>query len=325
MINLNEADIFNIITRNIEEVFKIKIISYREISGGWLNLKWHITTDKGDFLIKQFSNQRYTSEKISMVERALQRQMILNYKDVKCPFIYTHNNRIIQTPKPNIWYMLMEFCNGHLESPDTINNKQMCRLGEMCGLMHKHFSDMSIENELFDFKNYPKVLHQNYVLRLNEAEKLNLLQYTRYVKKQKLIIESIDDKFFVDIPKGFTHSDFAVDNLLFNVDGDIIILDFDRNRYSYQWQDIGRAIMSFAYNNRCINKSLVTGFVNGYNSILPLTILDSIKALRFLWAIEVTWWIRSSVFIKYESLKVKRFAEELMWLTDNWFDLANHI
>jgi homoserine kinase type II len=318
-------DIFNIITRDAEKIFKFKIISYRKICGGWLNLKWHIITDRGDFLIKQFSNQRYTSEKISIVEKALQRQKILYYKGIKCPFIYSYSNKIIQSPKPNIWYMLMEFCNGHLESADTISNKQMCRLGEMCGLMHKYFSGISIENEVFHFKNYPKVLCDNYESRLNEAEKLNLSQYIKVVKKQKIIIDSIDDGFFINILKGFTHSDFAVDNILFDVNGDITILDFDTNCYSYQYQDIGRAIMSFTYNNRRINESLINEFVNGYNLILPLTILDAIKALRFLWTVEVTWWIRSSVFIKDESPKVKRFAEELMWLTDNWFDLENQI
>ncbi|MFS1512923.1 phosphotransferase [Chengkuizengella sp. SCS-71B] len=194
----------------------------------------------------------------------------------------------MQTPKLELWYMLMEYCEGYPMSPDSIKEDHMYSLGKTCAMMHKQFKEISTEEERFHFENRREVLFKHYQTQLENVEKLNQNQYIVLIKKLEAIIESLDDQFFKQIRKGFTHSDFASDNVLFT-NNDVIVLDFDRNCYSFQWHDVGRAIMSYAFNNDSIDISLLNSFVKGYNFIYSLSISEIVKAIKLVWIVEVTW------------------------------------
>ena len=56
---------------------------------------------------------------------------------------------------------------------------------------------------------------------------------SKYINKE--VIDELRDNFYK-----------RRDNILFNENGVSVILDFDRNHYSYIWMLIGRAILSFA-------------------------------------------------------------------------------
>lgn len=47
------------------------------VTGGWLNQKWKISTGKCEYLVKQFSNKRYSRDKLNLIELALQRYSLL--------------------------------------------------------------------------------------------------------------------------------------------------------------------------------------------------------------------------------------------------------
>lgn len=47
------------------------------ITGGLLNKKWKVSTEKGELLIKQYSIKRFDKKNLDLIESRLQRQISL--------------------------------------------------------------------------------------------------------------------------------------------------------------------------------------------------------------------------------------------------------
>jgi homoserine kinase type II len=196
----------------------------------------------------------------------------------------------------------------------------MHSLGSACAIMHKYFAQLNAENLSIDTDNLLIKLinyHEDCVSKM-PTEECEL--YKQTVVKQEKIINSLHDDFLCSLPKGITHKDFAADNILFYKDSVSAILDFDTNRYGYQWQDIGRILLSLSLKNEDFNVNLVNAFISGYQEHLEMNISHIANAMRLSWCIETPWWIYYGNFIN-PTIKAARFRDEIIWLTDNWFEL----
>jgi homoserine kinase type II len=100
------------------------------------------------------------------------------------------------------------------------------------------------------------------------------------------------------------------------------IIDFDRNKYSYIWHDVGRAILSLALKDQKMDMDIINAFVEGYSRHGALALSDMADILRLTWCMEVPWWIQPE-FFEENHAKVVRFKDEMLWLTEHWFDLDN--
>lgn len=293
------------------------------VTGGWLNLKWMITTDEGEYLVKQFSDKRYSREKLMLVEQALQRQIILKKKGVLCSSIRQCRGHAIRLMDNEIAYMVMEYCTGKIESPNTITTTQMYSLGNACGFMHKEFSQLStclVKGFPINNKQVLDSLWENLYIGMLDCSTCHLEEYRKALLAQEFILKQITNEFLDKLPKGISHEDFAADNILFDEDRVSAIIDFDRNHYSYTWHDIGRAILSFALEDNQLNLVKIQAFLEGYSQHLMLTMSNIADALRVSWCIEVPWWIQPDVY-REGSDKVVRFKDEMVWLTEHWFEL----
>ena len=54
------------------------------ITGGLLNQKWKVSTEKGELLVKQYSSKRFPKEKLTLIESRLQRQIALEKSGIPC-------------------------------------------------------------------------------------------------------------------------------------------------------------------------------------------------------------------------------------------------
>lgn len=308
---------------NCENNFNIKIEDSIQIKKGWLNKKWKIIANGKFYLIKQFSLQRYNTNQINNIEIALEKQAQLYEFGINSPKIYKLGKQIIQKTDQNEYYMLMDFCDG-VHHFDTISSLEIENLGKMCSLMHKVSESFNYKLNDFIFFNTKETLYNHYKENLEYLTNTNSEQFHSLIKQQEKIINSIDDDFYKNLHKGFTHSDFASDNILFkhNIP---IILDFDRSVFSYQFQDIGRAILSFTFNGNSLDQSLIDSFLKGYNIYKELKKEDIATALKLIWIIETTWWIKKEHFIDNIHIKIKRFRDELTWVSFNWFELNKMI
>ena len=293
------------------------------ISGGWLNRKWKAVTEQREVLVKQFSNRRFSREKLQEIEKALQRQVILRRNGVRCPRVLLCQGLAIRQPDPETSYMVMEFCAGKEENPHTITIDQMRSLGDACGFMHQAFSRLPIQA----VKGYPvsggQILNQLKIHLQDCRQKWiqdGSVKFRRAVWDQERIAKQLDPAFFDRLPKGIAHEDFSADNILFHTEEVSAIVDFDRNQYSFLWHDIGRAVLTFALKDGKLDTGIAKAFVEGYCRHQEFSVPDLGDALRLSWCLEVPWWIRPECFCTEEA-KVARFRDEMLWLTRHWFEL----
>ena len=68
-----KEDIFNTLTMR----YKLDILSDKKINKGYLNYKWKIYTDKGNFFVKQYNKKRYPDEMLDGLERFLNQHAYL--------------------------------------------------------------------------------------------------------------------------------------------------------------------------------------------------------------------------------------------------------
>jgi homoserine kinase type II len=309
------------IREDLEKVFGFERMRIEEIYGGWLNRKWKIMTADGIFLVKQFSRKRFGDRQLLQIRDALIRQTAVRGDGVPCPAILYADGqpmRFLDDDEKTV-YMVMMFCKGHMETPETVTAEQMQSLGETCGKMHRAFrcfSPYGVKGYPIDGKFLLEELRANFRARRNDPSPSP--EYHAAVAAQEKILDSLAPSFFDRLPKGIAHEDFSPDNLLFDAHGVTAVLDFDRCCCSFRYHDIGRALLSLAWNRGILDPEKTRAFLDGYAAYLPVAPADVPDILRITWCIEAPWWIRPEFFADC-SPKVARFRDEILWLTENWF------
>ncbi len=309
---------------DIENNYGIICKEITPINGGWLNKLWKVITDDGDLLIKQYSSKRYNKNKLQLIEYALQRQIIIKKDGILCPHIYQQEGHVIQFLNDTTAYIVMDFCGGRNENSSTITTTKMQSLGKECAKLHAAFSklptDGVVKEGSVEGKQILAGLWENYKTCKEQISLNDSIKYKNTLLAQEAILKQLTEDFFGKLPKGITHEDFTPDNILFDENGVSAIIDFDRNKYSFIWHDIGRAILSFALEDNQLNLDKIHAFVKGYSQCLPLTIANVADALRITWCIEVLWWIKPACFTM-DASKATRYRDEIVWLTEKWFEI----
>ncbi|MDF2923694.1 MAG: thrB 1 [Paenibacillaceae bacterium] len=312
------------IIADLKESYGITFSHSTPVTGGLLNLKWRISTDSGrDLLVKQYSAKRFNRERIESIESALQRQIILEECGVACPVLRQCGDRVIRWLDDQTAYMVMEFCPGRTETSDTVTIAQMRSLGSACAVMHRAFSRFPAP----PVKSMPvsggytvDSLWENFNFRMTKDLPDADAAYRTALLALEPILRQLGDGFYDKFPTGFAHEDFHSGNILFDAGGVSAIVDFDRNCYSYMGHDIGRTVLSFALEEHTLNINKAGAFLEGYSRHLPLTKSDIADALRLTWCIETPWWIRPEFFGTCDEIP-KRFKDEMLWLSEHWFEL----
>ena len=306
------------ILSDLQTGFGITPIEVTPVCGGYLNKKWKLRTQDNTYLLKLFSPVRYPAEKLNRIERALQRQIYLYEQGVSCPRVYARDGRILNRVGDTddvLTYMLMSFEEGVMPTPQTVTEPQMTDLGVQCANMHHALSYLHAENDTY----YP--LEGQQIVRRLADHRAMLNRFPDYPlpPQTDAILSSLDASFFDAQAKQLCHEDFSADNLLFCGDR-AVILDFDRGQYSFPLHDVGRALMSLAFDGKCLRMPLVRAFATGYRRHLPLTEDDLCNALRLTFACEFSWWMHPDAE-NTASPKVSRFVSELRFLIHLWEDI----
>ena len=86
-----EEQILEDLINTCERYFGFKVFETMPIKRGWLNLKWKITTDSGEFLIKQYNKERYKLYNHEELLQALTHHIRLHNKGLPCPRLYSYH------------------------------------------------------------------------------------------------------------------------------------------------------------------------------------------------------------------------------------------
>ncbi len=304
------------ILSDLTAVFGIVPTAVTEVPGGYLNEKWRIDTEDASYLLKRFSPVRYAPAKLDSIEQALQRQKFLYEQGISCPRVFdcdgTVLRRISTEQGESLVYMLMTFEDGITVTPDTVTAAQMTSLGEQCARMHTALSKCDAEKDA----HYP--LHSADAVRRLTDHRVKLEDFSDYhlPPGTDTILSTLDEPFFDAQAQQLCHEDFSADNLLFAGDR-AVILDFDRGQYSYPLHDVGRALLSLAYDGNTLRPPLILAFADGYRRYRILTADDLANALRLTLACEFPWWMHPDCE-NAASKKVLRFVSEMHFLIRIW-------
>ena len=127
------------------------------------------------------------------------------------------------------------------------------------------------------------------------------------------LLNTLPDSFLSSLHAGIAHEDFTPDNLLFDENGVLAVIDFDRNCLSFPLHDVGRALLSFALHNDVLRPDFVSAFADGYRQHLPLSREDIRTSLLLTLCIEAPWWFRP-LFFETDQGKATRFLQEILWV-----------
>lgn len=313
------------IIADIKTGFGMAISNITTVNGGWLNQLWKASDKDRELLVKKYSRERFSREKLNRIESALQRQAMLEAFSVACPHLYRCGQDIIRILDDGTAYMVMSFCQGKNENAHTINAIQMRSLGSACGYMHKAFSRLTgcVEKKLPAVGGYTMDSLCRHLCEQTRQLTCDMPSaYRRALLSCEAVLKQLPPDIFDRLPKGIAHEDFTPDNILFHDTGVEAVIDFDRNCYSYPMHDVGRAILSFALENEQLNYEKIRAFVDGYALYLPFSMEDIGDALRISWCIEVPWWIRPDCFTPSLTGKAVDFRDQILWLTAHWDELS---
>ena len=110
-----------------------------------MNRLWKASCGDKELLIKEFSRKRFEKKQLKEIDQALKRQLAVKKLGIPCPYLYTWKGHVIRFLADGTAYMVMDFCCGKKEDSKTVILSQLESLGEICALMHKEFSTLSVK------------------------------------------------------------------------------------------------------------------------------------------------------------------------------------
>lgn len=296
------------ILADLQESYGIRCRSFSCVHGGYKNELWRVETKEKSLLVKVFSRERFSQRKIENINAALLHQQAVHETGVVCPRVYVANGRAVRCAE-DFSYMVMDWCEGNNETPESVTCAQIRSLGQAVGQMHAAFSQLP--GEVQGYAHEPE----------------NLLSAIRTLGEKREDVADISRTWTMEklqrIPAGMAHEDMTADNVLFDERGVTAIIDFDRCCFGYPLHDVGRALLSFALVDDGFDREKIKAFVQGYRGVLPLSGEDILQALELTWLIEAPWWLHADG--KQLTGKARRFRDELNYLTQHYADITNEI
>jgi homoserine kinase type II len=313
---LSEEMIRDDLITTFHRLFDLKVLEATPIKRGWLNLKWKVTTDSGQFLLKQYNKKRYKLYNPEELLLAFSQQVRLFEQGLTCPNLLSNHESILLESDNGEHFTVMEYCQGELISPGKINVHQMHDLGRATGKMHRLLNDGTLHT-----KNSPQFIPPSREERLahwnsvwEQAKEAGKTQLLADIETQRRATEDINLEILELLQLGWAHRDLWVDNLLFDENRLTAILDFDRLKYDYPQLDVARAVISCALDDH-LDLSLASAFIEGYSEERTVIKGYLTNSLKLLWYMESPWWINANM--DQHSVPPVRFAKEMRWLADN--------
>ncbi|MBC5638480.1 phosphotransferase [Ornithinibacillus sp. BX22] len=291
------------------------------IKRGWLNLKWKVYTDQGEFLLKQYNKDRLKKYSIPQLKQIFTQQNRLHHLGFPCPEIVSNQGEVFFQSSSGEQFIMMEFFAGQLASPGKLTDEQMYYLGFYTGKMHSLLNDGSLPTKAKPVFLPPtkeeRITYWNKVYEeIDQAKNLALLPI---IEKQLKLTEAFPlDQLQLDYI-GWCHRDLWVDNLLFQNSHLSAILDFDRMDVDHLLLDVGRAVLSGALDDDSLRIDGVKAFVQGYGHFYPTGVRFITDALILVWYLESEWWLDANMDVRQGP--PKRFTQEMIWLSEHLLEL----
>ncbi|RAV21473.1 phosphotransferase [Paenibacillus contaminans] len=283
---------------------------------GWNhgNVCWLMMSDQGELFVKMHDKIR-NKRTIEGTRQALKCQNQMYIAGIPCQPVMSYKGECTYSTARDVEYTITGASQGKHIQAGQANSSQMFTLGKATGHMHKwmniNLSQLdSLHWELPSKESMYKRLQTN----LMETSSAEHKRYAEAIECQMNILNRIDLNDLLACAHGWAHWDMHIDNLMFEDDRIVDIIDFDRVSYVYTDFDLSRALLSCTLTSNGFPSENVKAYVEGYSEHEMITAKRLVRSLKLTWYKECKW-----IHAKYKSNRpMSRFIEELIWIGDNW-------
>lgn len=327
---VTEAQLAGEIADWLRRYISARVLSAERIRRGLMNEKWIIETDKGHLFVKSYHPGRYTGrwddpEFRGKIEHSLQLQLLFYRSGGPCPQPLEVEGRCMHILPCGRYIAVMTCCPGTVASAGMMGERKMHSLGRAAAKMHTAWESAAASGaaaaapmEEPAWQVTREELERGWQACWDTAGGSSL-RVRNALHVQKSVIDSLGEDAFTPPAAGWAHLDLWADNLLFEGDCLTAIVDFDRARYSFPALDLGRAVLSGVLDEYGFRRDAAAAFAEGYRNVRALPAGSLVRAVKYVWCVESSWWIRPS--LEAFSAAPARFAEEMLRTAERWEQL----
>jgi aminoglycoside phosphotransferase (APT) family kinase protein len=275
------------------------------INKGWSSdKKYYIETTTNEKLLLRITDISEYDQKKSEFER------MTHFAEIGLPISQPVDFGICDNGKSV--YMLLKWCEGEdaeLVLPKMSESEQYrlgVKSGEILRQLHRIPAPSDQEDWGVYFNRKADTKIKNYRecgLKIDDDEK-----FISYLEGNRRLLE--------ERPQCFQHGDYHVGNMIISPEGELSIIDFNRNDYGDPWEEFNRIVWSAA-----VSPHFATGQLNGYFNGKPP--IQFFKLLAFYISCNTLSSIYWAIpFGEKEVTIMKNQAKEIL----SWFDgMDNHL
>lgn len=240
-----------------------KFMDNQLIKIGYEDYNYILTTSKGKFVVKVFSNLRTDKDCQNLADRG----SIPHKHGFSCPKIY-------ETSQGNLLITIVNGVKFRLLVMNYIDGKDFFTLNELPSEEElKIIAQETAKLNLIDYR--PEFIYDKWAIVNFEKEYLKNKKYLS--GKYKTLIEQVYNEFktidFSRLKYGFVHGDIIETNILRDDKNKLWFVDFSVSNYLPRIVDIAVTICDLCLDltNIEISKQRTQIYLNEYEKILPLT------------------------------------------------------
>lgn len=274
------------------------------ISGGFGNSNFKLTTTKGTFLLKICDEKNIT-------ELQMQMKLLIHLQQHSYPTVYPvllkSGEMLYVTQDYNV--MIYPFLEGKTPNP---SQNVLEQIGSALAQLHRI-------SPLTGLPRFPMGMIQITPF-LDEVKETQFHSHP-FLTWLKSELDWIKPELEKTLPKGLLHGDLFLDNTLFDGNKMVAILDFEEACHDILLIDVAMTIIGCCYTNQHqLDIPAVHGFLYSYNSMRPLTEdeWDSLDGFVHYAALSIAFWRFRQFNIRYPDVVNAELYQEMITRSTNW-------
>jgi len=284
------------------------LISCAVISGGLANTNCKLQTTKGTFLLK-ICDEKQIHQLKSLVELLMHLKKHGYFTSFPVPMKEDPNSFVYIEQSENLRAIIFDFLKGSPKPFRDVTVNVMKELGKAVGKLHMippvsylpEFSMGMAEIEPFlDEVKGTKFETHNFVIFLKEQ-----LQRLKPIVKLN------------SLPQGIVHGDVFADNVMFEGEQVVAIIDFEEVCQAPYMLDVSMTIVGCCYPNGILDKSLMDTFLESYNDVRHLTPEEEKLMKEF-----IDYSLLSIAFWRFRQFNVRTLDQSLK---DKYLEMVNRM
>lgn len=317
----------------IKEIFNnydIALLNIVPLNGGWLNEKYLIETIDGNkYVLKELSLKKFSEKHLKYLIDTVKLQNYLSLKKVSVPrIILNKNDECVSKFSDGKVFFIQDYIDGYSKEFNELNVDEIYSIGKSLALLHNELKQIDISKFKSEFLKYKSIdtLKLELEIKKKQIDAFSSEIFIQQINSSEKILNDIEkSKFLEEQEIQVIHGDFTPDNIIFENNNVKSIIDLEYARVNCKLQDIGRVILSTSLYKNEINFEKLENFIKGYSTISKIENDQIVNSIKMVWINEFDIWMQDRYFKKYNPPKVDKFINEIIWISENWFELEDKI